>query len=95
MIGFGNGPTFPNLTFLTPRYFGQDISGSVIATQTACCNIGILLMPPVFGFLAEWLGVEIFPICLAVLFVIMLVSTIIYAKRTRELITAQEKSKNC
>ena len=95
MIGFGNGPTFPNLTFLTPRYFGQDISGSVIATQTACCNIGILLMPPVFGFLAEWLGVEIFPICLAVLFVIMLVSTIIYAKRTRELITNKEKSKIC
>ena len=95
MIGFGNGPTFPNLTFLTPRYFGQDISGSVIATQTACCNIGILLMPPVFGFLAEWLGVEIFPICLAVLFVIMLVSTIIYSKRTRELITNKEKSKIC
>lgn len=95
MIGFGNGPTFPNLTFLTPRYFGQDISGSVIASQTACCNTGILLMPPVFGFLAEWLGVEIFPICLTILFAIMLVSTIIYAKRTRELITNKEKSKNC
>ena len=95
MIGFGNGPTFPNLTFLTPRYFGQEISGSVIASQTACCNIGILLMPPVFGFLAEWLGVEIFPICLTILFAIMLVSTIIYAKRTRELITNKEKSKNC
>lgn len=95
MIGFGNGPTFPNLTFLTPRYFGQDMSASVIATQTACCNIGILLMPPVFGFLAEWLGVEIFPICLAVLYAIMVISTIIYAKRTRDLITNKEKSKNC
>lgn len=89
MIGFGNGPTFPNLTFLTPRYFGKEMSGSVIATQTACCNIGILLMPPVFGFLAEWLGVEIFPICLAILYLIMVVSTIIYAKRTRDLISSK------
>lgn len=89
LIGFGNGPTFPNLTFLTPRYFGKEMSGSVIATQTACCNIGILLMPPVFGFLAEWLGVEIFPICLAILYLIMVVSTIIYAKRTRDLISSK------
>ena len=82
LIGFGNGPTFPNLTYLTPRKFGREISASVIATQTGCCNLGILLMPPVFGFIAQAVGVQIFPICLLVLYIVMFVATIIYALKT-------------
>lgn len=83
LIGFGNGPTFPNLTYLTPKKFGKEISGSVIATQTACCNLGILIMPPVFGFIAEWIGVKVFPLTLLVLYLIMIISTCIYAKLTK------------
>lgn len=82
LIGFGNGPTFPNLTYLTPRKFGREISASVIATQTGCCNLGILLMPPVFGFIAQAVGVQIFPICLLVLYIVMFIATIIYALKT-------------
>ena len=82
LIGFGNGPTFPNLTYLTPRKFGREISASVIATQTGCCNLGILLMPPVFGFIAQAVGVQIFPISLLVLYAIMVGSTIVYALKT-------------
>ena len=82
LIGFGNGPTFPNLTYLTPRKFGREISASVIATQTGCCNLGILLMPPVFGFIAQAVGVQIFPICLLVIYVIMVGATIVYALKT-------------
>ena len=80
LIGFGNGPTFPNLIFVTPINFGKEISQSIIGSQMAFCNIGILIMPPIFGFLAQWLGLEIFPIYLVCLFVIMVLSTIIYNK---------------
>ena len=85
MIGFGNGPTFPNLTHLTPINFGNEISQSVIGTQMACCNLGILLMPPVFGFVAQYIGANFFPIYLIILFVAMAISTIIYSKLTKQL----------
>lgn len=80
MIGFGNGPTFPNLTYLTPIYFGKDISQSIVGSQMTACNIGILIMPPIFGIFAEKISLSLFPIFIAVLFVIMLVTTIIYDK---------------
>ncbi len=83
MIGFGNGPTFPNLTYLTPINFGKDISQSVIGTQMACCNLGIVLMPPVFGFMAQFIGTNVFPFYLAVLFVVMVISTVIYNQRVK------------
>ena len=82
LIGFGNGPTFPNLTYITPENFGKDVSQSIIGLQMASCNIGILLMPPLFGFIAEGLGLGIFPIYLAVLYVLMVMFTIIYSKQT-------------
>ena len=82
LIGFGNGPTFPNIIFVTPQNFGKEVSQSIIGTQMAFCNVGILIMPPIFGFLAEWLGLQIFPIYLTCLFVIMVLSTIIYNRLT-------------
>ncbi|MBQ9734810.1 MAG: MFS transporter [Clostridia bacterium] len=90
LIGFGIGPTFPNLTHLTPINFGKEISQSVIGTQMACCNLGILLMPPVFGLLAQHVGAFVFPYYLIGLYALMLVSTIIYSKLTK---TLREKRK--
>jgi fucose permease len=48
----------------------------------ASCNTGILIMPPLFGFIAQGLGLNIFPIYLSVLYVLMVVFTIIYSKQT-------------
>ena len=90
LIGFGNGPTFPNLTYLTPINFGKEISQSIIGTQMACCNLGILLMPPVFGLLAEHVGLHVFPYYIVILYIIMLLTTIIYSKLTK---TLREKRK--
>ena len=81
-VGFGNGPTFPNLIYLTPKNFGSDISQSIIGLQMATCNLGILIMPPVFGFLAQGLGLNIFPIFLSVLYLFMVIGTIVYNKQT-------------
>lgn len=81
-VGFGNGPTFPNLIYLTPKNFGSDVSQSIIGLQMATCNLGILIMPPIFGFLAQGLGLNIFPIFLSVLFLFMVIGTIVYNKQT-------------
>ena len=61
LIGFGNGPMFPNLTHLTPKHFGRDVSQSVIGSQLAAGNSGILVMPMVFSWTAEWLSTDVFP----------------------------------
>ena len=78
LIGFGNGPTFPNLAYLTPIYFGKESSQSIFSTQMTTCNLGILIMPCIFGFVANNVSVELFPVFLAVLFVLMTVFTFFY-----------------
>lgn len=91
MIGFGNGPTFPNLAYLTPKFFGKDISQSIMGTILAFCNVGILIMPPLFGLLAQFVSIKLFPLTLAVMFLIMLISTIIYLKTPK--VTSKDLTK--
>lgn len=69
-IGLGCGPVFPNLTHLTPQNFGEDISQSVIGVQQASSYTGIMLMPWLFGILAQAISTAIFPYYLLLLFVI-------------------------
>ena len=88
MIGFGNGPTFPNLTYLTPINFGKDISQSLIGLQMVVSNLGICLMPPFFGLIAQYLSVWLYPYFLILMYVFMVVFTIFYFK------TSKPKSKD-
>lgn len=84
-IGFGNGPTFPNMISLTPRYFGKDVSQSIIATQMVTCNLGILFIPPIFGFVADFISVSLFPAFLGMFALLMIVSTLLYHKKAKSL----------
>lgn len=84
LIGLGNGPVFPNLVYLTPRNFGEDISQSVMGTQMAAANTGILLMPPVFGLIAQEFGAWLFPHFLMAMFVLMLMSMLFLTYRLKK-----------
>ena len=70
LIGLGIGPVFPNLTHLTPQNFGADISQSVIGVQQASSYTGIMLMPWLFGILAQAISPALFPYYLLVLFIL-------------------------
>lgn len=72
LIGMGNSPLFPNFTYLTPRNFGVDISQSVIGSQMAASNTGFLVAPLLCGLLGQFLGMGVFPIYLAALFVCLI-----------------------
>ena len=85
IIGLGNGPTFPNLIFLTPVYFGKEVSQSLISSNMLACNIGILIMPPVFGFLAQGISLSAFPFFAAAMFALMACATAVYFKRAKKL----------
>ena len=71
LIGMGNSPMFPNFTYLAPQNFGADISQSVIGTQMAAANTGFLVAPLLCSLLGQVLGMGVFPVYLAVLFVFM------------------------
>lgn len=75
MIGLGNGPMFPNFTYLTPMNFGEDVSQSVMGTQMAASNLGIMVVPTICGLLGQAFGMEVFPFFVASLFAIMAVAT--------------------
>lgn len=83
LVGLGNGPIYPNLIHLTPKNFGRDISQSVMGSQMAFASIGIMVMPPLFGVLAQWISTDIFPYFLFAMFAIMVVSTILLIKNLK------------
>ena len=70
-IGVGNSPMFPNFTYLAPENFGADISQSVIGTQIAAANTGFLVAPLLCSLLGQVLGMGVFPVYLAVIFIFM------------------------
>jgi fucose permease len=76
MIGFGNGPMFPNFSYLTPTNFGKDISQSVMGTQIAASSVGIMVVPAICGLLGQAFGMTVFPLYLAFLFILMTLGVI-------------------
>ena len=79
LIGLGNGPIFPNMTYLTPKLFGEEVSQSVIGIQMAFSYLSIMLSPVFFGVLAQNIGICCFVPFLGVMFV-MMAGMIIYVK---------------
>ncbi len=76
--GFGHGPTYPNLMHLTPINFGEDSSQPVIGVQMAAAYVGFMVMPFVTGGIFKALSVAAFPAFSAVLYVVLVVSTVLY-----------------
>lgn len=77
LIGLGNGPIFPNMIYLTPSHFGKDLSQSVMGLQMVLSYIGILCAPAIFGMIAQYIGVSLFPLYLIVLYAVMFCGTLL------------------
>lgn len=67
MIGVGCAPIYPCIIHSTPDHFGAGNSQAMIGVQMASAYVGILLMPPVFGWMAEHMSVRLFPVYLCAL----------------------------
>lgn len=68
LTGFGIGPVYPNLTYLTPINFDKERSQAVIGSQMALSYVGIMITPVLFGFLAQKISSALFPYYLGLLF---------------------------
>jgi len=71
LIGLGCAPIYPCIIHSTPTHFGKEKSQAIIGVQIAAAYIGTMLMPPLFGILANHLSISLLPIYLLVLLAIM------------------------
>lgn len=84
LVGLGNGSIYPNMIHLTPHNFGKEVSQSVMGAQIAFAYIGVMLAPPMVSLISGLLGIKVYPLLLAVLYVIMSVSIYCFVKRLKD-----------
>lgn len=73
LIGFGNGPIFPNLLYLTPIAFGEERSTAIIGTQMAISSPSSMTAPSLCGLIGQKMGMWTLPFYLLVFFLVMLI----------------------
>ncbi|MBQ7547483.1 MAG: MFS transporter [Clostridia bacterium] len=84
LVGLGNGSIYPNMIHLTPHNFGSDISQSVMGSQIAFAYIGVMLSPPLVALVGRVFGLKAYPVLLAVLYGVMIVSLLLFSKQMKK-----------
>ena len=84
LIGLGNGSVYPNMIHLTPHNFGKEVSQSVMGSQIAFAYIGVMLAPPAVSLVSGILGIKIYPVLLAVLYVAMVIALRRFVSRLKK-----------
>ncbi len=61
LMGLGSAPVYPCIIHSTPDHFGEENSQALIGVQMASAYVGICVIPPLFGILANHIGVFLLP----------------------------------
>lgn len=75
LIGLGCAPIFPSMLHETPARFGNEAAQNIMGFQMAVAYTGTTILPPLFGFIATNINMNLFPIFLLVYIIIMLISS--------------------
>ena len=73
LIGLGCAPIYPCIIHSTPAHFGPEKSQALIGVQMASACLGTLLMPPVFGLIANHVSIGLMPVYMAAILSLMIV----------------------
>lgn len=73
VIGFGCAPIYPAIIHSTPYNFGKENSQAIIGIQMACAYVGSTFMPPIFGLIASYVQIGLYPAYLMLFSFLMLV----------------------
>jgi len=71
LCGLGCAPIYPCIIHSTPDHFGEENSQAIIGVQMASAYLGICVMPPVFGLIANHISTSLLPVYLAAILVLM------------------------
>lgn len=82
LIGLGCAPIYPCIIHSTPAHFGEDKSQAIIGVQMASAYVGTCLMPLIFGLIAGYINVALFPVYLLLILVLMIVMSELLTKKT-------------
>lgn len=82
IIGFGCAPIYPCVIHSTPDNFGKDKSQAIIGVQMASAYAGNVLMPPLFGIIANNISVALFPVYMLLILAVMTAMHIILKRKT-------------
>lgn len=81
-IGLGCAPVFPCVIHSTPEHFGAERSQAIVGVQMASAYVGTMLMPPVFGLIANYISASLLPAFLMIILVLMTVMHETLVKKT-------------
>ena len=73
LFGLGCAPIYPCIIHSTPDHFGAENSQAIIGVQMAAAYVGICLMPPLFGLIANHITVSLLPLYLALITILMII----------------------
>lgn len=73
VIGLGCAPVYPSVIHSTPYNFGKENSQAIIGIQMASAYAGTTFIPPLFGAIARYMGIGIYPFYLLFFAVLMLI----------------------
>ena len=71
LVGLGCAPVYPCIIHSTPEHFGAEKSQAIIGVQMASAYTGTLLMPPIFGLIANHIGAWLLPLYLLAILALM------------------------
>ncbi len=64
LVGLGCAPIYPCIIHSTPENFGADKSHAIVGVQMASAYVGNIVMPPLFGVIAEHVSIMLLPVYL-------------------------------
>ena len=82
VIGLGCAPVYPCIIHMTPDVFGRDKSQAMIGVQMAFAYTGFLLMPPLFGVIAEHISIALLAPYLLIFLLTMVITHEIVLKKS-------------
>ena len=72
VIGLGAAPVYPCIIHSTPVSFGKENSQALVGIQMASAYCGSTFRPPLFGLLAQYAGIGLYPFYLLLFAALML-----------------------
>ena len=84
VIGLGCAPIYPCIIHMTPSVFGEDKSQAMIGVQMAFAYTGFLIMPTIFGVIADYISISLLPVYLLVLLAAMFATHEFVAKKSNQ-----------
>ena len=82
MMGLGCAPIYPSVIHSTPAHFGAQNSQALVGVQMASAYVGCLLLPPLFGLIAQHISAGWLPWYLAAILVVMVIMCEMLNKKT-------------